>query len=437
MCPSFRVTREEEHSTRGRAHLLFEMMRGEVITDGWKSREVRDALDLCLSCKGCKKDCPVGVDVATYKAEFLSHYYAGRLRPRSAYAFGLIPWWTRLASFSPGLANLFTQTPGLAALSRRLAGAAPNRSFPPFASQSFRSWFRNRPAPSADRPAPSRVLLFPDTFNNHFHPGTARAAVEVLEAAGFSVSIPRRRLCCGRPLYDYGMLGLARAFLRETLDELAEDLAAGTPVVVLEPSCAAVFRDELPELFPDDEDAGRLRRQTLLLSEILSRNTVGWIPGRLSGRAIVQTHCHQKSVLGVSEGNDLLSSLELQISEPEEGCCGMAGAFGFEAEHRDLSLAIGEQTLLPAVRGARSDTLIVADGFSCREQIRQATGRGALHLAQVLQLASHRSSEPLGPFPEAVFREGPARVRPGEVAGAVVAGAGAAALWLAARRRSR
>jgi len=438
MCPSFRVTREEEHSTRGRAHLLFEMMLGEVITDGWKSREVRDALDLCLSCKGCKKDCPVGVDVATYKAEFLSHYYAGRLRPRSAYAFGLIPWWTRLASLSPGLANFFMQTPGLAALARAAAGAAPDRSFPPFAAQSFRSWFRRRESRVPSPESRSRILLFPDTFNNHFHPGTARAAVEVLEAAGFSVSIPRRRLCCGRPLYDYGMLGLARAFLRETLDELAGDLAAGTPIVVLEPSCAAVFRDELAELFPGDEDAGRLRRQTVLLSEILARNTAGWVPGHLSGRAIVQTHCHQKSVLGVQESNDLLSSLELQISEPEEGCCGMAGAFGFEAEHRDVSLAIGEQSLFPAVRGAKSDTLIVADGFSCREQIRQATGRGALHLAQVLQLASRRSSEPLGPFPEAAFRERPARVRPGEVAGAVLAGTGtAAAVWLAARRRSR
>src|SRR5262249_52822773 len=215
MCPSFRVTREEEHSTRGRAHLLFEMTRGDTITAGWKSREVKEALDLCLACKGCKKDCPVGVDVATYKAEFLSHYYEGRLRPRSAYAFGLIPWWVRIASLSPGLANFFTQTPGLSALARTLAGAAPDRSFPPFAAESFRNWFRNRPSPFAFRPSPERrVLLFPDTFNDHFHPNTARAAVEVLEAAGFSVVIPRRRLCCGRPLYDYGMLGLARALLK-------------------------------------------------------------------------------------------------------------------------------------------------------------------------------------------------------------------------------
>jgi Fe-S oxidoreductase len=226
--------------------------------------------------------------------------------------------------------------------------------------------------------------------------------------------------------------------MRKTLDALARDLAAGTPLVVLEPSCAAVFRDELPELFPGDEDAKRLEGQTFLLSEILAARAEGWTPGRLSGRAIVQTHCHQKSVLSVQAGNDLLSSLDLQISEPEKGCCGMAGAFGFEAEHRDVSLAIGEQGLLPAVRGAKPDTLIVADGFSCREQIRQATGRGALHLAQVLQLASRRSSAPLGPFPEATFRERPARVRPGEVAGAVFAGAGAAAaVWIAARRRSR
>jgi len=438
MCPSFRVTRDEEHSTRGRAHLLFEMMRGDAIEDRWKSRPVREALDLCLACKGCKKDCPVGVDMATYKAEFLSRYYAGRLRPRSAYAFGLIPWWARIASPSPGLANFFTQTPGLAAAARRIAGAAPDRSFPPFAAETFRSWFRNRPASSARRPAPNRVLLWPDTFNDFFHPGTARAAVEVLEAAGFSVSIPRRRLCCGRPLYDYGMLGLARAFLREILDELREELRAGTLLVLLEPSCAAVFRDELSELFPDDEDAGRLQRQTLLLSEVLARNAGGWTPGRLQGRAIVQTHCHQKSVLSTAEQEDILSRLGLTISEPEEGCCGMAGAFGFEAEHEAVSLAIGEQSLLPAVREARSDTLIVADGFSCREQIRQATGRRALHLAQVLHLAMRESDQALGPFPEAPYRERPARVRPARLAGVLLAGAGAAAaVWLAARRRSR
>ncbi len=443
MCPSFRATREEEHSTRGRARLLFEMLRGDVITDGFRSREVREALDLCLSCKGCKKDCPVNVDMATYKAEFLSRYYKGRIRPRSAYAFGLIPWWARIASFSPGLANLLTQTPGLSRLAAAAVGAASGRHLPPFASETFRSWFtRTRgsrlSSPESRVPSPGsrpRVLLWPDTFNNHFHPGTARAAVEVLETAGFAVGIPRRPLCCGRPLYDYGMLDLARSFLASTVRELSSDLRAGTFVVALEPSCAAVFRDELPEMLPDDEDTVRLKRQTLLLSELLAAKAPDWEAGSLSGRAIAQTHCHHKSVLGTADQQKILGRLGLQISEPEEGCCGMAGAFGFEREHRDVSLAIGERNLLPAVRAAASDTLILADGFSCREQIRQETGRHALHLAEVLHLASQRSGEPLGPFPESTYREPVKRWSP--AAALTLAAGGAALLATAAARKGR
>jgi FAD/FMN-containing dehydrogenase/Fe-S oxidoreductase len=441
MCPSFRVTREEKHTTRGRARLLFEMLAGETIQDGFRSREVRDALDLCLSCKGCKKDCPVHVDLAAYKAEFLSRYYRGRIRPRSAYAFGLVPWWAAIASLSPGLANLFTRTPLLSQAVRALAGMDSRRKIPPLATETFRSWFaRTRgsrfSSPESRVPSPvsrPRVLLWPDTFNNHFRPGTARAAVEVLEAAGFEVDIPRRRLCCGRPLYDYGMLDLARAFLERIVRELSSELREGTPIVVLEPSCAAVFRDELPEMLPDDEDAGRLARQTLLLPELLAR-TDGWRPGRLSGGAILQTHCHQKSVLGTADQREILARVGLRVSEPEEGCCGMAGAFGFDRGHRAVSLAIGEQALLPAARGAANDTVIVADGFSCREQIRQETGREALHLAELLHLASRHGEQPLGPFPEAAYRERAAR-RPSTATLLLVAGGAAAALFAAAATR--
>jgi FAD/FMN-containing dehydrogenase/Fe-S oxidoreductase len=387
MCPSFQVTREEEHSTRGRARLLFEMLRGETLRDGWRDGHVREALDLCLACKGCKADCPVGVDMATYKAEFLAHYYAGRLRPRSAYSMGLIHHWARLACLAPGIANFFTQTPAMAGILQALAGIAPERRLPPFARETFRKWFARRARPSRLPRERKRVLLWPDTFNDHFHPQTARAAVGVLEAAGFEVALPAESLCCGRPLYDFGMLDAAKRLLREILAALRREIRAGTPLVVLEPSCAAVFRDELVELFPDVEDARRLKEQTMLLSELLESRASGWSPGTLSGRAILQTHCHQKAVLTTEGDEKALARLGLEVSQPNDGCCGMAGAFGFERNHFDLSLAIGERAILPAVRAAEPEAVLVASGFSCREQIRQGTGRQALHLAEVLELA--------------------------------------------------
>ena len=385
MCPSYMVTREEEHSTRGRARLLFEMLAGETISSGWKSDEVREALDLCLACKGCKSDCPVGVDMATYKAEFLSRYWKGRLRPRSAYAFGLIPWWAQIASRAPGLANFFTQTPGLSSLMRLAAGMDPRRKIPRFARRSFRSSFASRLPPSASRPP---VLLFPDTFNNFFRPQTARAAVEVLEEAGLRVEIPKRILCCGRPLYDYGMLGLARKFLHAVMDGLRGEIRAGIPIVVLEPSCAAVFRDELVGLFPEDQDAKRLSSQTYVLSEFLLRKAPDWRPGKLARPAIVQGHCHQRAIMGMADEEEILRQLAVDFSPLDSGCCGMAGAFGFQRGERcDVSLQCGERVLLPEVRRASAETLIIADGFSCREQIAQATGREALHLAEILRMA--------------------------------------------------
>jgi FAD/FMN-containing dehydrogenase/Fe-S oxidoreductase len=388
MCPSYMVTHDEMHSTRGRAHLLFEMLQGDVLRDGWRDESVREALDLCLACKGCKGDCPVNVDMATYKAEFLSHYYAGRLRPRSAYAMGLIYWWARLAALAPSLANVLIRAPGVSRVAKLAAGVSPQRVMPAFARQTFKGWWRRRPT-RAETASAQRVLLWPDTFNNHFHPETAAAAVEVLEAAGFQVDVPRGSLCCGRPLYDFGMLDTAKRLLRQVLDALAPALASGTPIVVLESSCASVFRDELVNLFPDDVNARRLKTQTYLLSEFLEHFVPDFQTPTLQCAALVQGHCHQQAVLGMRDEAAVLKKHLSSCETLDAGCCGMAGAFGFENDHYAISIACGERALLPAVRNAPKETLIVADGFSCREQIAQTTDRRALHLAEVLRLALH------------------------------------------------
>ena len=383
MCPSFRVTREEEHSTRGRAHLLWEMTKRDAIQDGWRDQHVKDSLDLCLSCKGCKSDCPVGVDVATYKAEFLSHYYENRLQTRSAYAFGNIDIWARIASHAPTMVNLVTQSPILRDIAKRVAGMPPQRSIPVFAAQTFRAWFERRECMNPDG---DRVLLWPDTFNNYFHPETAKAAVDVLEHCGFQVQLPKDILCCGRPLYDFGMLDRAKRLLLRILKVLAEEISAGIPVVVLEPSCAAVFRDEMLNLFPKNELAQRLSEQTFLLSEFLRRKGDRFRLPKLDRKAIMHGHCHHKSIMKMTDEEEVLRVLGIDFETPAPGCCGMAGSFGFEREKYDTSIAIGELELLPAVRQAPEDYLIIADGFSCREQIAQCTGRHALHLAEVIQM---------------------------------------------------
>jgi FAD/FMN-containing dehydrogenase/Fe-S oxidoreductase len=454
MCPSWRATHDEEHSTRGRAHLLWEMTQGEVIRDGWRSEEVKHSLDLCLACKGCKSDCPVSVDVATYKAEFLSHYYEGRLRPLNAYAFGNIDFWASLASKAPGLVNLTTQLPFLSDIAKKIGGIPAQRRIPPFAPQTFKQWFslcrggrlrppreRQRawstasrepdsPSPWQDSPegapyespkqpwksgasAPRQtpeeegasapeVLLWADTFNNYFLPQTARAAVEVLETAGFRVLVPQANLCCGRPLYDFGMLDRAERLLLEILDQLEPEIEAGIPVIGLEPSCVAVFRDELTNLFPHDARAQALSKQTFLLSEFLEQKlTPGATLPQLNRKALLHGHCHHKSIMKMTAEESLLRRLGIDFSSPAPGCCGMAGSFGFHAEHYGIAQAIGELELLPAVRQAPADWLIIADGFSCREQIAQSTPRHALHLAEVLQMALHPSAlDKDDPYPE-------------------------------------
>jgi FAD/FMN-containing dehydrogenase/Fe-S oxidoreductase len=407
MCPSYMVTREEMHSTRGRAHLLFEMLRGEVLKGGWREGSVREALDLCLACKGCKGDCPVNVDIATYKAEFLAHYYQGRIRPVHMYVFGLLPVWSRIATRAPRLANFFSQAPIFSNLLKRLAGIAPERKLPAFAGASFKAWFRRRALRNLGKP---RVMLWPDTWNNYFHPDVAQAAVEVLESAGFQVIVPEPALCCGRPLYDYGMLDTAKRWLRQILVALGPEIHAGTPLVGLEPSCVSVFRDEMSNFFPQDEDAQRLKNQTFILSEFLELHAPGWQPPKLERKALVHGHCHHRAVLGVRDETSVLKKMGLDFEWLENTCCGMAGAFGFEKAHYEVSQKCGERTLLPAVRSAPPGTLIITDGFSCREQIRQNTGRDALHLAHVVQLGLRTGSGgPRGDDPEKAVLPGQPR----------------------------
>ena len=379
MCPSYMATREEEHSTRGRAHLLFEMFQGKEIPDNWRNHAVKESLDLCISCKGCKGDCPVNVDMATYKAEFLAHYYKWRLRPLAAYSMGWIHRWSRLATLAPGAAN------AMMPLAKRLLGIAPQRTMPRYAKQTFVRQFKRRAASQAAEPAGEpalRVLLFPDTFNNYFHPDTAMAAAEVLERAGYRVTIPRKPLCCGRPLYDWGFVAQAKRLLKTNLRELRAEVEEGVPIIGLEPSCVSVFRDELHNLFPGREIP------MMTLSEFIQRAGDRFNIPRLPRKAIVQGHCHHKAIMKFEPEEYVLRKIGLDYQHLDSGCCGMAGAFGFEEKHYDISIRIGERVLLPAVREADRDTLIIADGFSCREQIAQTTGRQALHLAQVLQMAS-------------------------------------------------
>jgi Fe-S oxidoreductase len=360
---------------------------------------VKDALGLCLSCKGCKHDCPVNVDMATYKAEFLSHYYKGRIRPRHTFAFGFVHVWASLVHAVPGLAtisNWIAHTPGLGTLAKAVVGMEQKRDVPAFAPVSFKSQFRRRGVRNTGK---SQVILFADTFNDHFMPETLWAAVDVLERAGFHVVVPMQDLCCGRPLYDYGFVPTAKRWLGQFMRVMQPAIEAGLPMVVLEPSCAAVFRDELTNLYPTDKDAQRLSSQTFLLSEFLAKHAPEFRVPALNRHVLLHGHCHHKNIMGMEDEKKLLDKMGAKLDEPEDGCCGMAGAFGYEqGDHYDVSIKCGERVLLPKVREADAQTLVVADGFSCREQIHQETDRHALHLAQVLQLAEREL--PAGERPE-------------------------------------
>jgi Fe-S oxidoreductase len=458
MCPSFRATGEEEHSTRGRARLLHEMLAGEIVTGGWRSTEVRDALDLCLSCKGCRSDCPVGVDMATYKAEFLHHHYAGRRRPAAHYALGRLPFWLAAVTRtrSTRLVNSLASVRPLAALAKRLAGVSPEREIPRLAPETFSQWwsarFRDRvraymrerrrggPGEGTDEGGSGgrrfasglfpgfggrTVLLWPDTFTEHLEPSVGRAAVRVLETAGLAVLLPprtvmrhgpigdgvtrgplllgtllprrRHRVCCGLTYVSTGQLDRARTVLRRTLDLMEsylvmDDLA----VVVLEPSCAAALRTDLPELLHDDPRAARLAAAVTTFAEALERYAPDWTPPRLDRPAVGQTHCHQHAVLGDGAERRLREAAGL-TGTLAGGCCGLAGNFGFEKGHEEVSRACAEEQLLPAVRAADDTAVVLADGFSCRTQLAQLSDRRGRHLAEVLAEALENGPRGAGP----------------------------------------
>lgn len=383
MCPSYMVTREEKHSTRGRAHLLWEMLQGDVIQDGWHNKEVKEALDLCLSCKACKTECPVNVDMATWKSEFLAHHYEGIRHPLAHYAFGFMDQWARLASVAPKLANLPMSISGFSGMAKKVLGVAREREIPRLAPRSFRKEFianaSRGPSTKAD------VLLWPDTWNNYFYPQALHAAWRVLRAAGHRVQIPKSHVCCGRPLYDFGFLDEARRYLLKILTVFEPQIRAGVPVVMLEPSCASVFMDELVNFFPKDERARMLSKQTMMLSQFLAQNPGGWRPPDLEGRTlVVHGHCHQKALMTMKDEMRLMTATRANVTQLDSGCCGMAGPFGFEEQNYGVSQRLAERSLLPAVRAASAATIFVSNGFSCREQIAQNSPRRAVHVSEIL-----------------------------------------------------
>jgi Fe-S oxidoreductase len=440
MCPSYRATGEERHSTRGRARLLWEMLAGALREEGFHSKAVYEALDLCLSCKACKSECPVNVDMAAYKSEFLAQRYKGRPHPLRHYIFGFADQLARLGSLSPALTNALLTGPLTSPLIKRIAGIAQERQLPRLASKSFQQsraaalkgtgfspYIQPAQEPGAlapegrsdaaleprapsipllsivegsasfnaewvgnDEPqqtlAPPQVLLWPDTWNNYYHPQTLAAAETLLIQAGFQVETPKGHICCGRPLYDFGLLGAARAYLARVLDRMAAPIEAGLPFIFLEPSCASVFKDELLELFPDNTRALRLSQQVWLLPDFLAAHAPGFAAGHLKGsRILLHGHCHHKAVFGGPASEiALLRQAGAEVELIEAGCCGMAGPFGFEADKFEVSKAIANDGLLPAVEAAAPTTIIVADGFSCREQIAQLGRREAIHFVEVL-----------------------------------------------------
>ncbi|EFQ81855.1 FAD binding domain protein [Aeromicrobium marinum DSM 15272] len=392
MCPSFQATRDEKHTTRGRARVLQEMVDGRHVTGGWRSPEVHEALDLCLSCKGCLSDCPTGVDMATYKSEVLHQTYRGRLRPRSHYVLGRLPFWARLTSPVARLVNLSLRTPGLAHLARWVAGVDQRRSLPPFAVRPFSRTLRrqrrravplahDRPgAPGVDAPP---VLLWVDSFTEFFETAGGHATVRLLESAGYRVQVLSRQVCCGLTWITTGQLDRARELVMTAIDALHPFVVAGVPVVGVEPSCLAVLRSDAVEL-TDDPRAAEVAGGVATLAELLER-TPGWQPPDLTGTTlVVQPHCHQASVMGFEADLAVMERTGASI-ERLAGCCGLAGNFGVEKGHYDVSVAVGEHQLLPAVRNAPPGAIVVADGFSCRTQLLDLAATRALTLAELLE----------------------------------------------------
>ncbi|MGD0853809.1 MAG: FAD-binding and (Fe-S)-binding domain-containing protein [Acidimicrobiales bacterium] len=383
MCPSYRVTHDEKHSTRGRAKLFVELFQGETTVESWRNKDVFEALDLCLSCKGCATDCPTHVDMATYKAEFLHHYYAKRLRPRSAYAMGLLPWTGRVATRMPRVANAVLRNRFSAPLFKWIGGISQQRRVPPFALKSFRRGPLARELRDEAKPT---VVLWPDTFTDLFVPERGRATVEVLRRAGERVALPKKWACCGRPLYDSGMLKLASAAGRDVLDVLDEFLAMDIPIVVPEPSCLATFRDELPQLLPSDPRAAKLASLSRSLAEHLE--AISWTaPVAGSGATVsVHPHCHQRAVQGSASEVRVLTDSGFDVQTLDLGCCGLAGSFGFEKDHDELSRQIARDQFVPGiVRGSLLGQVIL-DGFSCQLQAGELTDVATTSTAELLAL---------------------------------------------------
>jgi FAD/FMN-containing dehydrogenase/Fe-S oxidoreductase len=449
MCPSYQVTYEEEHSTRGRARLLFEMLNGHgdsPVHDGWRSEAVHEALDLCLACKGCKTDCPANVDMATYKAEFLAHHWQGRQwrRPRSDLALGWLPVTARLVSRLrlANVINTVTHTPLLHRATTFVGGLEP-REVPLFAGESLQQWYARR-GPRGDGHR-GTVVLWPDTFSNYFHPHVGQAAVEVLEHAGWWVEVPSDSVCCGLTWISTGQLATGKRMLARAVAALAPHVRTGGYVVGLEPSCTAVFRSDAAELFPDNQDVLRLRDHTLTLAELLTEHTPGWQPPKLRRPVLSQVHCHQHAIMGWEADAKLLSDADTEPELLEAGCCGLAGDFGFQVGHGDVSRACAERALLPKLRDASPEAVVLADGFSCRTQIHEldSGGREAIHLAELLATTGNlpytRPEEKAAPRPAEPSAGAKAAALAVAGAGAVgavgVAAVAAAALRKTIRRR--
>jgi FAD/FMN-containing dehydrogenase/Fe-S oxidoreductase len=401
MCPSYRATGEEKHSTRGRARLLWEMLSGALRKEGFQSEAVREALDLCLSCKACKSECPVQVDVAAWKSEFLAQHYKSRLHPLHHYIFGFADKLARMGAITPALTNAVLSGPITSPLIKHIVGIAMERKMPRLASKSYQRT-RGQASETSNVPRSSNgssagnpqfaqaqvVVLWPDTWNNYYHPQTLTAAETVLTSAGFKVEVPKGHICCGRPLYDFGLLTAARSYLDKVLERMAPQIDAGLPFIFLEPSCASVFKDELLELFPNDPRAKQLSGQVWLLADWLAAKVPEWAANRLQGaQVLLHGHCHHKAVFGGPRSEiELMRKAGAFVEMVEAGCCGMAGPFGFEADKFEVSKAIANDGLLPAVQSASATTMIAADGFSCREQIAQLSDRKAMHFAEILGL---------------------------------------------------
>jgi FAD/FMN-containing dehydrogenase/Fe-S oxidoreductase len=398
MCPSYRATGEEQHSTRGRARLLWEMLAGALRKEGFQSKAVHEALDLCLSCKACKTECPVAVDMTAYKSEYLAQRYKHRPHPLHHYIFGFADLLARLGSITPALTNAVLTGRFTSPLIKRIVGVAQERQLPRLAGKSYKKArlasnettnvpraLSGKNATKAE-PAGEHVVLWADTWNNYYHPQTLAAAEAVLTQAGFRVQVPKGHICCGRALYDFGLLGTARAYLAKVLDRMAPEIEAGLPFIFLEPSCASVFKDEALEFFPDDLRAQRMSKQVWLLADWLAARAPEWVTGRLEGaQVILHGHCHHKAVFGGPVNEiALLKKAGAAVELINSSCCGMAGPFGFEADKFEVSKAIANLGLLPAVNSAAPATIIVADGFSCREQINQLSDREGMHFAEVL-----------------------------------------------------